>query len=53
MYRAVKIAFFFWETLAISVSGKHKQQHSAIQTRSRLSIKGQEVPNDMIVWSSV
>ena len=35
------------------MSDKRKQQHSAIQTRTRLSIKYREVPNDLIVWRSV
>ena len=31
------------------MSDKRKQQHSAIQTRTRLSIKDQAIPNDLTV----
>ena len=48
-----KAALFFWKLLAISMSDKRKQQHFAIQTRMRLSIKDREVPNDLIAWRSV
>ena len=35
------------------MSDKSKQQHSAIQTRTRLYIKDREVPKGLIVWRSV
>ena len=41
------------KTSAISMSNKRKQQHSAIQTRTRLSIKDREVPNNLNVRRNV